>query len=85
MNPLPPQKPSEDEAAAKMMTDTYTGLGIPPNTSMWTLPRKPLPTGKSGGKGASHAPKGHAQGKSKGHKSSKPRKQSFPKLDYGFD
>lgn len=80
----PGQRPSEEDAAAKMMQDTYTGLGIPPNTSMWTMPRKPLNAAKTGGKGASHGAKGQGHSKTKGHKSSKPRKQSFPKLDYGF-
>lgn len=82
----PGQRPSEDEAASKMMNDTYTGLGIPPNTSMWTLPRRPLPTGKSGGKGASKAPKAHGQGKpSKSHKPTKPKKQQpFPETGHGF-
>lgn len=92
------QIPSKDHDPAidaqRMMEQTaaYTGVGIPPGTSTWTWPRKPLspakaPSAATGKSGAKSAGKSHGKAHhGKAHSSkARPKKQAFPNLNYGFD
>lgn len=56
---------SPEDDGKHMMKQVYDGLGIPPGTSMWEFPRKPL--GKGAGKGGTKGGKPSGKSSAKGH------------------
>ncbi len=83
--PIPNKDHDPAEDSSRMMQQVYTGLGIPPTTSMWHLPRKPL-SPRAGVKSALKTPKGAVKGHGKSRSRGRGKTRSKPSdISGGWD